>query len=110
MTSMHWRTVLGIRPFYKGSRHLVQNERQVTKFRGSFKGVDMSCCVIQIAGGSVRGIDSYVAPGTTVARGEVFGMIRIGSQVDLLVPALDCMRIKVEPGLRVKAGETVIID
>ncbi len=110
MTSMHWRTLLGIRPFHGESPHVLQNERTVTKFQGSFKGAPIGCCVIQIAGGSVRGIDSYFPEGSAVARGEVFGMIRIGSQVDLLVPALDFMRVRVEPGQRVRAGETVFID
>lgn len=110
MTSMHWRTMLGIRPFYGESPHVFRNERTVTKFRGSFKGVPVDCFVVQIAGGSVRGIDSYFPEGSTVARGEVFGMIRIGSQVDLLVPALGSMRVRVQPGQRVRAGETVLID
>jgi len=110
MTSMHWRILLGIQPFYEESLHVFQNERMVTKFQGAFKESPISCFVVQIAGGSVRGIDSYFEEGETVGRGEIFGMIRIGSQVDVLVPALSSMRVRVQPGDRVRAGETVIIE
>ena len=37
-------------------------------------------------------------------------MIRIGSQVDLIVPDLPGLEVKVAPGDRVVAGETVLID
>jgi phosphatidylserine decarboxylase len=110
MTSMHWRILLGIQPFYEQSRHVFENERTVTKFLGAFKGNPISCFVVQIAGGSVQGIDSYFEEGATVGRGEIFGMIRIGSQVDVVVPDLSCMRVRVQPGDRVRAGETVIIE
>jgi phosphatidylserine decarboxylase len=110
MTLMHLRTLFRIPPFFAGSLHVIRNERTVTKFRSVFKGNPVSCYVVQIAGGSVRGIESYVPEGATVMRGEVFGMIRIGSQVDLVVPALECMRVRVQPGRRVRAGETILID
>jgi len=64
---------------------------------------------VQIAVKSVKGIDSYVNPGEQVTKGEVFGMIRIGSQVDLVAPLLPEMSIMVQPGDKVRAGETVLI-
>jgi phosphatidylserine decarboxylase len=48
--------------------------------------------------------------GDRVERGAVFGMIRIGSQVDLIVPAREAMSIRVQPGDTVRAGETILID
>jgi phosphatidylserine decarboxylase len=66
--------------------------------------------VIQIAAKSVRGIDSYVQAGDRVERGAIFGMIRIGSQVDLVVPWREGMQISVHPGQRVRAGETILIE
>ncbi len=57
----------------------------------------------------MRGIDSYFKPGEEVTKGEVFGMIRIGSQVDLVAPLLPEMNIMVQPGDKVRAGETVLI-
>jgi phosphatidylserine decarboxylase len=110
MTSMHWRTLLGIQPFHRESPHVFQNERTVTKFHGLLGHHPIDCFVIQIAGGSVRGIDSYFQEGAMVSRGEIFGIIRVGSQVDVLVPALGSMRVRVKAGDRVRAGETILID
>jgi hypothetical protein len=36
-------------------------------------------------------------------------MIRIGSQVDLIVPQRASFEIRVRPGDRVRAGETILI-
>ena len=47
--------------------------------------------------------------GADVEQGSVFGMIRIGSQVDLIVPDLPGLEIKVAPGDRVVAGETILL-
>jgi phosphatidylserine decarboxylase len=44
-----------------------------------------------------------------VAKGDIFGMIRIGSQVDLVVTRLPGMEVKVRPGDKVRAGETILI-
>ncbi|MGO9619906.1 MAG: phosphatidylserine decarboxylase [Desulfobaccales bacterium] len=109
MAPMHWRTLLKRAPFYENSRHIIHNERLVTKMEGRFKGEALSYYVVQIAGKSVRGIDSYFKPGEEVTKGEVFGMIRIGSQVDLVAPLLPEMNIMVQPGDKVRAGETVLI-
>jgi phosphatidylserine decarboxylase len=64
MTSMHWRTLRNLSPFYENSPHIIDNERTVTKLSGRFKGGPLSCYVVQIAGGSVDGIDSYVSEGS----------------------------------------------
>jgi len=36
-------------------------------------------------------------------------MIRLGSQVDLIVPQRSSFEIRVRPGDRVRAGETILI-
>jgi phosphatidylserine decarboxylase len=109
MAWMHWRTLLKWPPFYKNSAHIVSNERTVTNILGKFKGKPFSYYIVQIAGKSVKGIDSYFAVGEKVSKGEVFGMIRIGSQVDLIVPLRSEINIMVKPGDKVRAGETVLI-
>jgi phosphatidylserine decarboxylase len=58
----------------------------------------------------VAGIDSYVNVGDQVGKGKIFGMIRIGSQVDLVMPYTPEMELMVKPGDRVKAGETILIS
>jgi phosphatidylserine decarboxylase len=109
MTAMHWRTLLGLEPYAAGSVHIVQNERTVTHFIGQHQGASLSIYVVQIGARTVNGIDSYCRPGDRLARGTTFGMIRIGSQVDLIVPRRSSLKARVRPGDRVRAGETIVI-
>jgi len=109
MLSMHLRTVFKRPPFYRNSTHIVQNERTVTKIEGKYQNNDLACYVVQIAAKSVDGIDVYMDEGHQVKAGEVFGMIRIGSQVDLVITPLEGLNVKVSPGDKVKAGQTVLI-
>jgi phosphatidylserine decarboxylase len=109
MASMHWRTLLKWPPLYKNSLHILSNERTVTKLWGQFKAKAVPYYIVQIAGRSVSGIDSYVQVGQHLEKGATFGMIRIGSQVDLVVPYVSDMQVMVKPGDKVRAGETIII-
>jgi phosphatidylserine decarboxylase len=108
MGSMHWRSVLRRLPIYAHSPHITQNNRAVTRFCGAYRGAEISCYVVQIGGASVHGIDVYPDVGQRVEQGQVFGMIRIGSQVDLILPDLAGLEVQVAPGDRVRAGETVL--
>jgi phosphatidylserine decarboxylase len=109
MTEMHWRSLLDRKPLHAGSMHIVENERLVTRFSGDYRGEPLTWYVVQIGARTVNGIDSYFLTGETVTRGTVFGMIRVGSQVDLVVPWRDGMELLVRPGERVRAGETVVL-
>ena len=110
MTSMHWRTILNRFPMYENSPHIIDNERTVTKISGRFKDEPVSCYVVQIAGGSVDGVDTYVPEGDSVKRGQIFGMIRIGSQVDTVITRREPLTVKIKPGDKVKAGESILIE
>jgi phosphatidylserine decarboxylase len=110
MGSMHWRSLMRRFPIYENSHHLISNERTVTKIRGTYLREDVSCYVVQIAGGSVRGIDSYMPVRGRVTKGHIFGMIRVGSQVDLVITWKEAMVVKVNPGDKVRAGETIVIE
>ena len=110
MTSMHYRTLFGIPPFYKNSLHIIENERSVTRIGARFKGEDVRFYVVQIGGGSVNGIDSYVSDGEELTKGQIFGMIRIGSQVDLVTTFNESMKIRVRAGDKVFAGESIIVE
>jgi len=61
---------------------------------------------IQIAGYVARRIVCYPKPGDLLKKGQIFGLIRFGSRVDLYLP------VDVEPavqvGQHVKGGESVI--
>jgi len=109
MGSMHWRCLWGILPIYANSPHVAQNNRAVSRWCGRIRGQETSWYVVQIGGGAVHGIDIHTAVGQQVEQGQVFGMIRIGSQVDLIVPDLPGLTVKVAAGDRVVAGETVLI-
>jgi phosphatidylserine decarboxylase len=109
MGSMHFRSLIRRFPIYENSPHISENERLVTRIDGTFKRQPLSCQVVQIAGGSVNGIDSYVSEGQELEKGEVFGMIRIGSQVDVVLPWNASMNLKVKPGDRVRAGESILV-
>jgi phosphatidylserine decarboxylase len=109
MGSMHWRSIWRRLPIHVNSPHILQNNRAVTRFCGAFRGEEISYYVVQIGGGSVHGIDVFHPVGRHVEGGEIFGMIRVGSQVDLIVPDLPELTVRVRPGDRVRAGETVLI-
>jgi phosphatidylserine decarboxylase len=110
MGSMHRRILMKRFPFHGNSIHILQNERKVTKISGLLGENPVSCYVIQIAAKTVNGIDSYYPEGSFVEKGRIFGMIRIGSQVDVVVPATAGMEIRVRPGQRVRAGESILIS
>lgn len=110
MGPMHARTLLGRPPFYENSRHIIENERRVTRIGGKFKGSDLRCYVVQIAAKTVSGIDSFKSEGSWLEKGEIFGIIRIGSQVDVVLPQRSDMHIKVRPGDRVRAGESILVE
>ncbi|HEV8717457.1 MAG TPA: phosphatidylserine decarboxylase family protein [Candidatus Binatia bacterium] len=62
--------------------------------------------LVQVAGILARRIVCAVKDGDRVRRGDRYGMIMLGSRVDLYCPAE--VKLKVQVGQRVKAGETVI--
>jgi phosphatidylserine decarboxylase len=106
MARMFANILLGRRPIADDSPHLVENER-VTTIIDSERGV---VAVTQIADAWASWVVCNVNPGDRVERGARFGMIRMGSQVDLFVP--DSPTRRAEPVCRVaertRAGETVV--
>ena len=110
MTPMHWRTLINRAPHYADSVHIVQNERVVTQVHGEYRGTPLSYYVVQIGARTVNGIDSYDGVGAHVERGTTFGMIRVGSQVDLIVPWRPGLAVRARAGERVRAGETLLVQ
>jgi phosphatidylserine decarboxylase len=62
--------------------------------------------LVQIAGIVARRIVCYPKPGDLLKRGEIFGLIRFGSRVDLYLPLTVKPNVKV--GQKVKGGESII--
>jgi phosphatidylserine decarboxylase len=89
----------------KDPHSVFTNERATTVFER--QGLEVA--VVLIASRLVRRIVSYVRPGEAVVAGQRIGVIRFGSQVDLVMPA-NHASVVVEPGQRVVAGETVVAE
>lgn len=80
----------------------VENERNIIMVsQGNLKVV-----FTQIAGLVARRIVCWKKVGDTVAKGELIGLIRFGSRVDVLFPA--GAEATVERGMRVYGGSSVI--
>jgi phosphatidylserine decarboxylase len=86
----------------KDKSSLVENERNTYVIQGN----SIKIGVVQIASRLVRRIDSYVTEGSTVSQGDWLGMIRFGSQVDVILPK-ECA-INAEIGQQIYAGKTII--
>ena len=81
-----------------------ENERATTVIERG----DMEIAMVQIASRLVRQIASYVKVGENVALGQRVGVIRLGSQVDVVLPARPDVTVAVREGQRVRAGESVL--
>jgi phosphatidylserine decarboxylase len=81
-----------------------ENERVTTVILRN--GVEVA--VVQIASRLVRQIASFVREGQHVALGQRIGVIRLGSQVDIVLPVRDNVSVTVKPGQRVTAGQSII--
>ncbi len=62
--------------------------------------------MIQVAGFLARRIETFVEPNTQVKKGQVVGVIKLGSQVTLILPKN--ITFQVQSGQRVIAGETIL--
>ncbi len=66
--------------------------------------------VRQISGAIARRIVCELRPGEVIPRGHVFGMIKLGSRTELILPAEYGLELKVRVGQKVKAGATVVAE
>ena len=64
--------------------------------------------VRQISGAIARRIVCDLRPGEVLARGEKFGMIKLGSRTELIISDSDDLSIEVKIGQQVKAGRTIM--
>jgi phosphatidylserine decarboxylase len=80
----------------------IENERNTYVIENE----KLSIGVVQIASKGVRRIDSYVSEGDSVKKGDWLGMIRFGSQVDIILP-IHCA-VKIALGQQIYAAKTII--
>jgi phosphatidylserine decarboxylase len=93
----------GHRPAYRADTvHNVQRRYRLETAIGPVE-------VVQMTGILARRLVSFVRVGDRLARGERFGMIVLGSRVDLLLPASRA-RPTVRTGERVRAGSSCVAE
>ena len=89
----------------KNPKALIRNERNtivIKTDKNEYFGV------VQTASKLVRRIDSYVSVGQNIKKGDWFGMIRFGSQVDVIIPRKHFILVSV--GQQVYAKSTIIAE
>ena len=83
---------------------LFENERATTVIERD----GLQVAVVQIASRLVRQISVFLREGEPVALSQRLGVIRFGSQVDVVLPARSDVRITAQVGERLRAGESII--
>ncbi len=78
------------------------NEQNILILRGQ----GMRVIVKQIAGLIARRVICWKKPGNSIERGEIIGLIRFGSRVDVLLPRE--VKVLVKVGDRVKGGSSIL--
>jgi len=66
--------------------------------------------IVQISGFLARRIEDYVHPGQVVKQGDVVGLIKLGSQVTVILPHNVHLSADLKIGQTVVDGETVLAD
>jgi phosphatidylserine decarboxylase len=66
--------------------------------------------VRQITGAIARRIVCWLKPGDELTRGEQFGMIKLGSRTELVLPRAEGLRIRTKLGDKVKAGRSILAE
>jgi phosphatidylserine decarboxylase len=85
-----------------GERASRVNEQNILSIRGE----RINVVVKQIAGLIARRVVCWKQPGNFLERGELFGLIRFGSRVDMILP--NEVKVLVRVGDRVKGGTSVV--
>lgn len=83
---------------------VLSNERATTLIEAG----DLQVALVQIASRLVRRIVTFISEGDAMRLGQRIGVIRLGSQVDLLLPASPDIRLTVQVGDQVVAGQTIV--
>ncbi len=81
----------------------LENEQNAMVIRGKD---GLRVLLIQIAGFVARRIVCYPEKGEHLQRGQILGMIRFGSRLDIYLP--EGVQAVVKPGERVRGGESIL--
>jgi phosphatidylserine decarboxylase len=88
----------------KKKEAVIQNERAMMVMENK----NIKIGIVLIASRLVRKIVPFIQEGQEAMKGVRIGMIRFGSQVDVIIPDQPSVQIKVKTGEIVKAGLTII--
>jgi phosphatidylserine decarboxylase len=88
-----------------GKPEMAASNERVTTVVGTG---DLQIAVVQIASRLVRRIVTFASEGDELRLGQRIGAIRFGSQVDLLLPAENHIKLAVQVGDRLVAGRTIV--
>ncbi len=108
MIGMLFKVIFGKKGMPENYSYIFQNERNTIAIDGKFRVV-----MVQIADSIVRKVVCWKKVGDTVALGEKIGMIKLGSQVDVIIPRRHQnkkLAVKVTEGEYIYAGTTVIAE
>lgn len=97
--------VFNEKPYIHDSEYVITNERASFLFTNQ----DRSVYVTQIADQWVNKIVTFKDQ-EYIEQGEVFGLIRMGSQVDIYVPGITLDQVVVAERKHVLAGKSILID
>jgi phosphatidylserine decarboxylase len=84
-----------------------ENEQLAVRVEGN-QAPHRRMVVSQITGAIARRIVCWVKPGDELGRGERFGMIKLGSRTELVLPKEDGLEIAVTIGDMIHAGNSVM--
>ena len=87
-----------------------ENEAMTIAGEASAAGIKFPMAIRQISGAIARRIVCPVEPGTEIARGTIYGMIKFGSRTELYLPADDDrFEVQVKVGDKVQSGTSIMV-
>jgi len=103
-TLTHFEHIDGCFLSLKRADALYRNERVLEVIKNDRYAVGL----VQIASRLVRRIVAYVPEGEQLDLAQRIGMIKLGSQVDVILPKTDGLRLLIKTGDRVYAGVSIL--
>ncbi len=96
---------------YTPGKHILTIQNAASEYNEHsnilIEGASSRCLVKQIVGPIVRRVIYWLTLGQSVGRGDVIGMMKFGSRLDMYFLGSD-VQVVVKKGDRVRAGETVV--
>ena len=92
----------------RDNRCAKENESLVIAGTGSAGGKSFPVAIRQISGAIARRIVCIPQPGSTLKKGEIYGMIKFGSRTELYFPAESGITVCVRIGDKVRSGTTLM--